>query len=335
MLAKGAAMSRTTVIVLNWNGKDLLDDCLASLQKQTDQDFETLVVDNGSTDGSVDFVRERFPNVKVMALPTNYGFAKGNNIGIRSVTTERIALLNNDTRVEPAWLERLNAALDAHEEVGLCASKMLNFYRPDSIDTAGDELGVAAAFKRGMGEKDTAYATPCYVFGACAGAALYRKRLLDEIGLFDESFVTNYEDADLSFRAQLAGWRCLYVPDAVVYHKVGETKRRAGRRSVESHRNRLVLWLANAPADLLLRFAPDLLIREARTILHMAGVTRRNIRPDPEGVLLLLRSYSLFARDLPATLRKRREVQRGRVVSSEYIRSLMRPSRQSDRGLRG
>jgi GT2 family glycosyltransferase len=316
------------VIVLNWNGKDLLAECLTSLREQTDRDFVTLVVDNGSADDSVEFVRRGFPEVEVMALPSNYGFAKGNNLGIQSVTTERIAVLNNDTRTDPAWLERLNAALDANPDVGLCASKMLNYFKPDIIDTAGDELGVAVAFKRGMGEKDNgAYSTPCYVFGACAGAALYRKRMLDQIGLFDESFVTNYEDADLSFRAQLAGWRCLYVPDAIVYHKVGETKRRAGARSPDSHRNRLSLWFANAPADLILRFAPQLAMREIRTILRMAGAKRWSFRPDPEGVRLLLHSYSTFARQLPATLKKRRRVQSRRVVSSEYIESLMRPSR--------
>lgn len=321
---------RTTVIVLNWNGKDLLSECLGSLAEQTDRSFETLFVDNGSEDGSVDFVRKHFPAVRVMPLPKNYGFALGNNIAMRTVESERIALLNNDTRVDPRWLERLNAAMDLHDEVGLCASKMLNYYRPEVIDTAGDELGVALAFKRGMGESDKAeYSKPRFVFGACAGAALYRKRLLDEIGLFDESFVTNYEDVDLSFRAQLAGWKCLYVPDAVVYHKVGETKRRSGWTRVQSHRNRMLLWFANAPLDLIAKFAPDLLLREATILLYAAGLRRwKFAKPDPEGVSLLLRSYALVLRGLPEAMKKRRHVQSRRVVSSSYIESLMRVPRR-------
>jgi GT2 family glycosyltransferase len=322
---------RTTVIVLNWNGRDLLEECLSSLAAQTDQDFETLVVDNGSTDGSVDFVRANFPKVRIMALPENYGFAKGNNIGMRAVRTERIALLNNDTRVDPAWLEKLNAAMDAHDDVGLCASKMLNYFHPDMIDTAGDELGVALAFKRGMGERDNGdYSTSCFVFGACAGAALYRKRLLDQVGLFDESFVTNYEDVDLSFRAQLAGYRCLYVPDAIVYHKVGETKRRSGWTRVQSHRNRILLWLANAPSDLIAKYASALILREATILLYAAGFRRRSLaKPDADGLRVLLRSYSLVLRGLPEAMRKRREVQSRRVVTSKYLESLMRPTRWS------
>lgn len=332
------ATPRTTVIVLNWNGKDLLEECLSSLWKQTDRDFEVLLVDNGSVDGSVSFVRDHFPWVKVLALPENLGFAKGNNVGMRRVSTDRIALLNNDTRVDERWLERLNDALDAHPEVGLCASKMLNYFRPDTIDSAGDQLGVGLAFQRGTGEKDgEAYADQRYVFGACAGAALYRRELLQEVGLFDESFGTNYEDVDLSFRAQIAGWRCLYVPDAIVYHKVGETKRRSGWTFVESHKNRLASWFANAPTSVLVKYSPALLQKEATLLLYYAGVRRRRFaRPDLERVSVLLRSYALFVRHLPRTLEKRRRIQERRVVTPEYIESLITvPAKPAPRSVRG
>lgn len=316
---------RTTVVVLNWNGKDLLDECLGSLAEQTDKRFEVLLVDNGSVDGSIAYVKQAFPWVKVLALPENFGFAKGNNLGIRTVTSERIALLNNDTRVDPRWLEELNDALDAHPEVGFCASKMLNYYEPDVIDTAGDQLAVGLAVKRGAGQNDAEeYSSARYVFGACAGAALYRKTLLDQVGLFDETFGTNYEDVDLSFRAQLAGWKCLYVPGAVVYHKVGETKKRTGWRAMESHRNRLVSWLANAPGEVLVKFAPALLRHEAELFLYYAGVRAGRIaRPDFERMATLLRSYGLLVRRLPSTLLKRQHVQDKRVVTPEYIESLL------------
>lgn len=329
---------RTTVIVLNWNGKDLLEECLSSLREQTDRDYEVLLVDNGSADHSVDFVKERFPWVRVLALNENLGFAKGNNVGIRATNTERVALLNNDTRVDAHWLERLNAALDAHPEVGLCASKMLNYFRPDTIDSAGVQLGVGLAFQRGMGDKDgDAYADRRHVFGACAGAALYRRELLQHIGLFDESFGTNYEDVDLSFRAQMAGWQCLYVPDAIVFHKAGETKRRTGWTTVVSHKNRLSSWVANAPTSVLVKYAPALLKRETVLFLYHAGFRRKGItRPDLEQVSVLLRSYALFVRHLPKTLEKRRSIQQRRIATSEYISSFITfPSKATARSAVG
>ncbi|MBI4815141.1 MAG: glycosyltransferase family 2 protein [Deltaproteobacteria bacterium] len=318
-------MARTTVIVLNWNGKDLLEECLTSLRAQTDRDFDTMVVDNGSHDGSVEFVSTRFPEVRVLALPENYGFAKGNNLGMREVSTERIALLNNDTRTDPKWLEELNAALDAHPEVGFCASKMLNYFQPDVIDTAGDEIGVAMGLKRGHLQKDgPEYSTPRYIFGACAGAAIYRKAMLDQIGLLDESFGTNFEDVDLSFRAQLAGWRCWYVPTAIVYHKVGETKRRVSWKQLPSYRNSKVAWLKNAPLPLVLKYTPTLLKNEAIRVLVSAGVRRRRFeKPELEKVAMLLAADWQVLMRMPSTLKERRRIQRQRVVSTEYIDSML------------
>ncbi|MBI2374139.1 MAG: glycosyltransferase family 2 protein [Deltaproteobacteria bacterium] len=318
-------MVRTTVVVLNWNGKDLLEECLGSLRAQTDRDFEVMVVDNGSTDGSVEFVRTRFPEARVLALSENHGFAKGNNFGMREVSSERIALLNNDTRTDPKWLEELNRALDAHPEVGFCASKILNYFEPDVIDTAGDEIGVAMGLKRGHGEKDgPQFSVARYVFGACAGAAIYRKRMLDQIGLFDESFVTNFEDVDLSFRAQLAGWRCFFVPTAIIYHKVGETKRRANWKQLPSYRNSKVTWLKNAPLPLLAKYMPELFKNEAIKLLVSAGIHKRYLeKPDFEKVfMLLLADWQVITR-LPSTVRERWRIQRQRVVSADYIESLM------------
>jgi GT2 family glycosyltransferase len=215
---------KTSIIIANWNGLHLLKKCLPSIQKQSYIDSETIVVDNGSTDGSQDFIEEFFPQVKVIKLNKNYGFVKANNIGYKYSKGERIALLNNDTVADRWWLKNLNQSLDEHLEVGFCASKILLLDKPCIIDSAGDILSLFGAYNRGKNEVDQPkYNIPKYIFGACAAAAIYRRKMLEDIGFFDEIFITNFEDVDLSFRAQLAGYKCMYVPSAVVYHKRGET----------------------------------------------------------------------------------------------------------------
>jgi GT2 family glycosyltransferase len=166
--SSGANVSRVSVLVLNWNGERFLKECLGSLREQTSRDFEIILVDNGSTDSSLDYVRQEFPEVRVMALDYNAGFAGGNNVGIRASTGQYVALLNNDTKAHPQWLESLRATLDAHPEVGFCASKILLYDQPDIIDSAGDlfyTCGVGE--KRGRSERDDdRFAEPALVFGA-------------------------------------------------------------------------------------------------------------------------------------------------------------------------
>lgn len=314
-------MPSHSIVIVNWNGRDLLAECLPSLRAQT-LPGEVVMVDNGSADGSVDFVRASFPEVVVEPLDRNHGFAVANNVGMRLARGEYVALLNNDTVVDPRWAAELARGLDEHADVGFCASKMLQYGQKDVIDTAGDELGVARAYKRGTGQPDgPEFAEPRYVFGACAGAAMYRRRMLDDIGLFDESFVTNFEDVDLSFRAQLAGYRCLYVPTAVVHHKVAATKRRTGwsaQMAYRNSRNSKLMWLKNAPMGLLGKYALPILAQEGRQL-------RRSVKKaDWATVRSLLAADAEIVRLLPTILRKRRGIQRRRVVTPAYIESLMR-----------
>jgi len=321
------ALMTTSVIIANWNGRDLLSECLPSLEAQAMSDIDIIVVDNGSTDGSVEFLESSFTQVKVIALGQNCGFAKANNIGICQARGSRIALLNNDTVVDPQWLQELNRALDEHPEVGFCASKMLNYWEPGIIDDAGDVLGVAKAYKRGHGQPDgPAYSKPVYVFGACAGAAIYRREMLDEIGLFDEMFVTNLEDMDISFRAQLAGYKCMYVPTAIVYHRLRETKRRTGWTRRLTYRNNKLMWLKNCPAALLIKYAPQVCCEEAKRWIRGLGVHRRGwSRPKLWELKTLLTVNAEILLLLPKIMGKRRKIQHMRVVSAEYIESwLMR-----------
>ncbi len=207
------------VVVVNWNGWARLDRCLAALARQTLRDVAVWVVDNGSCDGSPARVRAGYPWVQLLENDDNRGFAEGNNRGIVAGHAPFVATLNNDTCPEPGWLETLVSALEREPEVGMVASKMLCHDRPDRIDSAGIAINRAGiAWDRLGGTLDTPGATPVEIFGPCAGAALYRRAMLADVGLFDGDLFCYLEDVDLAWRARLAGWRALYAPAARVGH---------------------------------------------------------------------------------------------------------------------
>jgi GT2 family glycosyltransferase len=301
-------MDQVSLVIPNWNGLAHLRECLDSVASQAVRPAETVLVDNGSTDASVSFVREVYPWVTVIQLDRNRGFAVAVNRGIAAGATPYVALLNNDTRLDPGWLKELLQALGETPNAGMAACRMLNFFHPGDIDAAGDILTRSGApFSRGSGEPDDGrYSHPGYVFGACAGAALYRRKLFEAIGLFDEDFVSYYEDADLSCRAQLAGWKCLYVPAAVCYHKRGATAGTLPYYPVRmQERNLLALYVKNYPASALLRKAPMIAASRIRNIYRAMRMGAG--RPVLAGFLGGLRL-------LPRMLGKRREIQRLRRI---------------------
>src|SRR5215212_684511 len=311
---------RVAVVIPNWNGARFLSTCLGSLREQSFKDFDVVVVDDNSTDDSVALVRRNFPEVRVLPLEENKGFSAAVNAGIRASHSEYVALLNNDTEVDPRWLHALVEAAKAHPEAGLFASKMVDFYDRRRLDGAGDALRRSGLpLRLGHGEPDHGqYDERTFVFGACAGAALYRRDMLDDIGLFDEDFFANCEDGDLSFRAQLAGYRCLYVPGSVVYHMGSAT---FGRRSATSTRlgtrNSLCLLVKNLPAPLVPGFLPFILSGQlTRLVVTAATSTLRAHLAGLAGALRLL----------PLMLRKRREIQKRRQAPVEYIRGLLKES---------
>jgi GT2 family glycosyltransferase len=210
-----------SVILVNYNGVKHLRECLDSLLAQTYKDFEIVLVDNASTDGSSQLVVTKYPSVRSIQSESNVGFSAGNNIGIRETTGKFIATLNTDTRAEPDYLEKLVAPMQ-HERVGACAPLMLEMERPPVVDAAGitvDSFGFA--WNIGAGEPASKFSAPREVYGACAGAALYRRELLEQIGGFDDAYFGFYEDADVAWRAHKLGWKTEFVPLARVYHHHG------------------------------------------------------------------------------------------------------------------
>lgn len=211
-----------SIIIPHWNGKHHLDDCLSALRKQSFQNFEVILVDNHSSDGSQTFVRQHFPEVRLIELEHNQGFTGACNAGYAAADGEFICLLNNDTAADPDWVAAIVDAFRRKPQVGAVACKIMLFDRPDFFHTAGDFYRVdGIPGNRGVWQQDTGqYDQEEPVFSACGGAAGYRRSMLEEIGFLDKDFFFSCEDIDLSWRAQLGGWEVLYVPTAVVLHKL-------------------------------------------------------------------------------------------------------------------
>ncbi len=210
--------SELTIIIPTWNRKELLEKCLTSLEGQT-VGCSVLIVDNGSSDSTGVMCANQFSHFGYLRLKSNYGFARAVNAGIRQTDTKYLALLNNDTEADANWVRSGLEAFERYPDFWFFASRMINYFQRGYLDSAGDCYGrTGLPVKRGFGEGSDAYPHPEPVLGASAGAAFYRRSLFEKIGLFDDGFFMYLEDVDLSLRAQLQGYRCLYLPDAIVFH---------------------------------------------------------------------------------------------------------------------
>ena len=212
-------MKSITIVIPNYNGMRYLEGCLKSLEEQTDQDFELLIIDNGSTDGSVLWLREHYPKVRVRAYRRNTGFCRAVNAGIRLSRTEYVLLLNNDVVCDPNMVRMLHQAMDRKPRAFSCCAKLLQMSDPSKIDDAGDVYSALGwALARGKGESADRYATEEKIFACCAACAIYRRSMLVQTGLFDERHFAYLEDIDIWWRALRRGFENWYIPAAVVYH---------------------------------------------------------------------------------------------------------------------
>jgi GT2 family glycosyltransferase len=308
-----------SVVIPNWNGKRFLAGCLDSLQAQTYENHEIIMVDNGSVDGSVELLEENYPHVRLIRYAKNTGFSVAVNRGIEEARGEFIALLNNDTVVDPHWLEEMMVGIKRYPDLGSVACKMLAYDDHALLDGAGDGYRRGGLPGRiGHREKDVGqFDSERFVFGACGGAALYRRELFDKIGLFDNDYFAYLEDVDLGLRAQSAGYKCLYLPKAIVYHLgCGTTGSGYSPLVVKlSARNNINTIVKNIPAPLLIKFLPQIIYWQA---FYLAVVVVRGgqLLPWFQGIVSA-------ATMLPSMLKKRQAINRLRVVSNAYLEDVI------------
>ena len=305
------------IVVLNWNGKAFLHRCLTALLPQTIGRAEVVLVDNASTDGSATFVRDHFPGVQVIELPHNAGFAAGNNAGAAGADADWLIFLNNDTEVAPDWL---SAVLETAASLGpkaVIASKIVFLDGQSLVDSAGDDYFRAGGAAKGWHGRPAATAPPSReVFSACGAALAISRVLFQDLGGFDARLFIVYEDVDLCYRARLAGASVHYTAAAVVGHAGSATLGRQSRTAVfHGQRNLEWVWLQNSPATLLWR----------SLLPHIVYSLAGGVWYARQGMLFTwLRAKASALMGLPATLARRRVVQRTRRVDPEELWRLMR-----------
>ncbi len=313
-----------SVIIPNLNGQHHLKTCFDSLRAQTLNDFITVLIDNNSTDDSVKFTEENYPEISIIRNNENNGFAKAVNQGIKysleEIKPDYIILLNNDTECDKDFLKEMISGFKS-EDTGSVACKMLNFTDRKLIDDTGDFIKMKGSpYARGFGETDNGqYDEPEFIFGACAGASAYRSEVFSAAGFFDEDFFAYYEDVDFSFRLQLAGYKCFYNPKAVVYHKRGATtKSREGFQVMLCEKNLIALRLKNYPMSMLLTGLPFFcIVRLKRYLLFL-------INESFSVFISAVKGYIKGISEIPASIRKRKSVQKTRVVSADYLKSILK-----------
>lgn len=320
------------MIIVNWNGKLHLPDCLDSLRAQTFRDFETILVDNGSSDNSLEFVRSRYPWVKTVALPVNRGFAGGNNEGLRHASGKYIVAMNNDTEATPTWLEELVHAADCNPAAGMIASRVCSSINHDVIDSLGvkvcrDGMSRGAFRLRRFSELNLDQTEEILLPSACA--ALYRRQMIDAIGFFDEDFFAYCEDTDLGLRGRRAGWSALLARDAVIYHKYSQTGGSFSPLKLYLvERNHYWVAAKNYPASWVISLPVATGIRyfeQTRSILNGrgAGAQFLSTRKKAACAGALLKGLLDAARKLPAFLKKRSAASTSRKLTRLEMRQLL------------
>lgn len=333
---------KASIIIVNWNGKAYLPDCLESLKSQTFRDFEAILVDNGSSDGSLEFVGIHYPWVKTVALPANRGFAGGNNAGYPHASGDYIIALNNDTEAESTWLEELVRVTDENPAVGMVASRICSYDDHDVIDSLGVKIcsdGMSRGAFRLQRFSDLALGKTEEILLPSACAALYRRRMIETVGFFDEDFFAYCEDTDLGVRGRLAGWRAVLARDAVVYHKYSQTR---GAFSpfklylVERNHYWVAFktypftWILALPVATLLRY-----LEQARVVLASRGMGQQFAVSNSKAayIMALVRGVVDALKMLPKMWAKRRTFAAIRRLGDQELGQLLRTYRLSFREL--
>lgn len=307
--------NQISVVIPNWNGENFLKICLPSLTGQTERGFEVLIVDNNSSDNSINYIQRNFPKFKVIPLSKNFGFARAVNEGIKKANGEYVVLINNDSKIDSNCLFYLQRAAQAHPEVGFISAKILSLKKKGLIDNAGDNIDASGhLIIRGHNQKDhPQFNKEGYCFLASGGGSLIKKEVFKKIGYFDEDFFMYMEDADFFFRAQLAGFKGWFQPKAVIYHiGKGTSSKNLAMVEIQNFRNMTMTIIKNFPLKLLLsdlNFIKIFLVN-LNTIIYLSkkGYLFQAIKTELE----------VFFK-LPILLKKRLKVQSLKKVSDGYI----------------
>ncbi len=307
-----------SVLIPNWNGAAHLPTCFDALARQSYPKIETILIDNASSDASLSLTRERYPWVKILELPENIGLTGALNRGIRVATGQIIVPLNNDTEVERGWAAALVNALHDYPSAGMVASKMMLFDRRDTIHSAGDAFGDdGIPVNRGVWQQDVGqFDDDTFIFGGCGGAVAYRRTMLDKIGGFDEDLFMYCEDVDLNWRAQLAGYRCVFAPDAVVYHKLSAT----GGGAIASYytgRNTIFVLAKSVPSAVWRQHRAKII----KAQLRIAWDALRAWRGEAARARLRGQIAGVFG--VWRWLKKRKHIQSTQKVPNNYLLSLL------------
>jgi GT2 family glycosyltransferase len=313
-----------SVLIVTYNSSETIKECLHSLDNQAFKDFELIIVDNNSKDDTLQIIESiksylHFP-IKTIYKKENLGFAGGNNLALKYISQNcrYVGLLNPDAKADTQWLQKLVKEMEADKEIGVCASKILT-YDGKYIDSAG--IGMPATlkgFNRGEGKDIKQYNFMEYVFGACGCAAIYRKQLLDEIGFFDEDFFLIHEDVDICFRAHLAGWKVLFVPESKVYHKVRSSIRKMSDQDIYySVRNVELVKIKNVPLKLFLIYMPGILISYLTEFYYFVLKHKK--------MKIYLRAKVDALKLLPKMLEKRKMAFKIKKTNDKYISNLLIP----------
>lgn len=311
-------MPKVSIVVINYNGAKYLKDCFDSLEKLSYPNYEVILVDNASSDDSIEFTRENYPWVRMAALDKNYGFAEGNNKAAEVASGEYIAFLNNDTKVDADWLTELVKVAASDKNIGICTSKIYLMGEEGVLNSAGGTVNlVGQGWDKGYLEKDQGqYDQICEVFDPCGAAFLIKKELGERIGYFEKSHFAYYEDLDIGWKTWLFGYKVLYVPKAIVYHKWGGTF-----NTVDSmfkiylfERNRLMTFARNFSSTTLVKLMPLLLVNEViRTFGYIL------IYKNPKYLLLRVKIYASVLTRIPYIMNKRHYIQKERKFDDKWI----------------
>jgi GT2 family glycosyltransferase len=306
-----------SVIIVNHNGAEILPRCLDAVMAQTIREYEVIIVDNASSDGSADMIADRWPAVKIIRSETNNGFAVGNNIGAQQASGKWLALLNNDAFPQPDWMEKLLEASHNYPDFAFFASQLIQANQHNLIDATGDIYHASGlSWHRDRNQPiDMVHREAGEIFSACAAAALYDRAAFLAIGGFDETYFSHHEDVDLGFRLRLRGLRGMYVPEAVVHHIGSATFGIESDRTVyQMHRNFIWTYVKNTPGHLIWLFLPAHLLANLVFLLHytLRGQWSAIIRAKIDAV-----------RGLPEMFRKRKNIQRSRQIEPGDILPLI------------